>query len=117
MPAVVEVEPHDHVARIEHGRVGGLIGLRAGVGLHIGVFGVEEFLGAIASQVFHDVGEFAPAVVALAGISFGILVGENAAGRFQYRFRREILAGDQFDLRVLAFGFAVDRIIDFRVNL
>ena len=88
--------------------VGGLIGLRSGVRLHVDVFGAEELLGAVARQVLDDVGEFAAAVVALAGIAFGVLVGEDAAGGFEHRFGGEVLAGDQLELGVLALGFVLD---------
>ena len=47
--------------------------------LHVGVFGFEQLLGAIACEVLDDVGKFAAAVVALAGIAFGIFVSEYAA--------------------------------------
>ena len=87
---------------LQHGGVGGLVGLRAGVRLHVGVLGAEELLGAVARQVLHDVGELAAAVVALAGIAFGVLVGEDAAGGFEHRFGGEVLAGDQLELGVLA---------------
>jgi hypothetical protein len=65
--------------------------------LHVGVFGAEQLLGAIARQVLHDVGELAAAVVALAGIAFGVLVGEDAAGGFEHGFGGEVLAGDQLE--------------------
>ena len=88
MAAVRQVEAHDGVAGREHGGVRGLVGLRAGMRLHVGVLGAEELLGAIARQVLHDIGEFAAAVVALAGIALGVLVGEDAAGGFQHRFAK-----------------------------
>ena len=115
--AVVEVEAHDDVAGRQHRGISRLVGLRTGVRLHVDVLGVEELFGAIASQVFDHVGEFATAVVALGGIAFGVLIGKDAAGGFQNRFRDEVLAGDQLDLRMLPLGFPADRIIDFGVNL
>ena len=62
--AVGEVEAEDGVAGLEDGHVGGGVGLRAGVGLHVGVLGAEELFGAVAGEVLDDVGEFASAVVA-----------------------------------------------------
>ena len=64
--AVGEVEAEDGVAGLEDGHVGGGVGLRAGVGLHVGVLGAEELFGAVAGEVLDDVGELATAVVALA---------------------------------------------------
>ena len=78
--AMRQVHAQDGVAGLQHGGIRGLIGLRARVRLHVGVLGAEQLLGAIAGQVLDDVGELAAAVVALAGIAFGVLVGEDAAG-------------------------------------
>ena len=103
--AVGEVEPHDGVAGLQHGCVGGLIGLRSGVRLDVDVFGVEELFRAVAREVLHLVGVLAAAVVALARIAFGVLVGEDAAGGFEDGFGGEILAGDQLDLAVLTARF------------
>ena len=66
------------------------------------MLGAEELLGAVACQVLHHVGEFASAVIALAGIAFGVLVGENRAGGFQYRLAHKILRGDQLQAFMLA---------------
>ena len=108
--AVRQVQAHDGVAGRQHRGIGGLVGLRAGVRLHVGVLGAEQLLGAVAGQVLDDVGELAAAVVALAGIAFGVLVGEDAAGGFQHGFRGEVLAGDQFELRVLPLHLVLDRL-------
>ena len=64
--AVRQIHAEDGVAGLEDGGVGGLIGLRTGVRLDVGVFGAKELLGAVAGQVFDHVGIFAAAVVALA---------------------------------------------------
>ena len=108
--AVRQIHAEDGVAGLQHGGVGGLIGLRAGVRLDVGVLGAEELLGAVARQVLDDVGELAAAVVALAGIAFGVLVGEDAAGGFEDRLGGEVLAGDQFEARILALGFLLNRV-------
>ena len=63
--AVRQVQPHDGVARLQHRRVGRLVGLRAGVRLHVDVLRAEQLLGALARQVLDDVGELAAAVIAL----------------------------------------------------
>ncbi len=73
---------------VQHRGVGGLVGLRAGMRLHVGILGAEELLGALARQVLDDIGEFAAAVVALARIAFRVLIGEDAAGGFEHRLTR-----------------------------
>ena len=114
--AVREIHAEDGVAGLEDRGVGGLIGLRTGVGLHVGVLGVEELFGAVAGEVLDDVGEFAAAVVALAGVAFGVLVGEDAAGGFEDGFGGEIFAGDQFEAGVLAIGFVLNCVVDVGVD-
>src|SRR5579864_9839717 len=114
--AVRQVHAEDRVARIQYAGVGGLVGLRAGVRLHVGVFGTIELLGAFARQIFDHVHVFAAAVIPLAGVTFGVLVGEHAAGGFENRFGGEIFAGDQFQARVLAFGLLADLLENFRVH-
>ncbi len=115
--AVGQVHAQDGVAGLEHGGVGGLIGLRSGMRLHVGVLGAKQFLGAIARQVLDNVGELASAVIALARIALGVFVGEDAASGFHYRFGNEVFARDQLELRVLALGFMLDGPIDIRVHL
>jgi hypothetical protein len=55
------------------------------VGLHIDVFGAKELFGAVAGEGFDFVGVLAATVVALAGITFRVLVREDAAGGLQNR--------------------------------
>ena len=86
----------------DDGGVGGHVGRGAGVRLDVGVLGAEELLGALAGEVLDHVGEFASAVVALAGIAFGILVGEDRAGGFEHGLADKVLRGDQLETFVLA---------------
>src|SRR5258708_10948090 len=81
MAAVGEVEAENAVAWIEQGHVGGGVGLGAGVGLDVDVIGVKQAFGAGSGEGFYYVGVFAAAVVALAGVAFGVYVGENGACR------------------------------------
>ncbi len=76
----------------------------------------KSFLARSPRQVFDDVGELAPAVVALARIAFGVLVREHTAGGVEYGLRSEVLAGDQFDLRVLALHLVLDGLKNLRVH-
>ena len=76
------------------------------------MFGAEEFFGAIAGQVFYDVGVFAAAIVPLAGVAFGVFIRENAADGFENGFRDKVLAGDEFEAAILPFGFVLNRLVD-----
>ena len=50
VPAVVEAEPEDGVARREQRLVHAHVGVGAGVGLHVGVLGAEQLLGALDGE-------------------------------------------------------------------
>ena len=106
----------DGVARLEHRHVHRLVGLRAGMRLHVGVFSAEQCLGAIDGQLLGDVHIFAAAVVALAGIAFGILVGQLAALRFHHRRAGVVFRSDQLNVIFLAAIFVLNRGPQFGVS-
>ena len=93
-----------------------LVGLAAGIRLHIGEVAVEQLLGAIDGQRFGFVDELAAAVVAPARIALGIFVGERRAGGLQHRPADDILRGDQLDLVALPVGLAGHGGVDRRVG-
>ncbi len=114
--AVREVQAEDGVARLNDRRVGRHVGRRAGVRLHVGVLGAEELLGAIARQVLDHVGELASAVIALAGIALGVLVGEDRAGGFKHGLANEVLGGDQLQPFMLAALLVFDSLRNVRIS-
>src|SRR5208283_1717516 len=63
------------------------------------------------------VGELAAAVIALARVAFGVLVRAHAAGGLEHRLGGEVLAGDEFDARVLALRFVANGGRDLRSHL
>jgi hypothetical protein len=91
---------------LQEGHEHGLVGLRAGIRLDVGGFGAEQLLEAVDGQLLGDIDVLAAAVVALAGVAFGVLVGQLRALGFHDRglvvFRR-----DQFDVVFLTLGAAV----------
>ncbi len=115
--AMRKIHSQDRVAWIQDTGIRGLIGLRARVRLDVGVLSLEQLPGTGASQIFDHIGVLASAAVASAGIAFGVLVREDAAGRFKHGLRGEILAGDQFQARVLPLGLFTDGIEDFGIHL
>ncbi len=82
--------------------------LCAGVRLHVCMLGAEELTAAIERERFSNVDPFAPAVVALSGISLGVLVGHHAAHRFANRPACVVLRRDQLEILSLAPLFAGD---------
>ncbi|MDI2022227.1 hypothetical protein PJL18_02758 [Paenarthrobacter nicotinovorans] len=75
--AVGEVQAHDGVACVDQGVHCRSVGLRAGVRLDIGESGAKEGLQAVDGKLFDHINVFAAAVVALARVAFGVLVGQH----------------------------------------
>ena len=108
MTAMRQIQAENGVARLQDRGIRFHVGLRSGMRLHVGVFGAEQLLRAVARQVLDNVGELAAAVIAFAGISLGILVREDGARGFEHGFADEVFRGNQFQALVLAAGFIVD---------
>ena len=98
MTAVSQIHAHHGVTGIEEGEEHCQIGGGTGVGLYVGVLGTEQLLGALTGDVFHHVHGIAAAVVALARIALGVLVGEDGAGGKQSSLGNDVLGGDQFNV-------------------
>ena len=105
---MVEREAEERVAGLEQGRVDGVVGLRAGVRLDVGVLGPEQLLGAVDRELLGDVDLLAAAVVALARVALGVLVGQHRAGRLEHRLGDEVLGGDHLERVLLALELAVE---------
>ena len=74
-----QVQAHEDVARTQAGHRDGHVRLGAGVRLDIGVFRVVELAEAVDGDLFDLVHHFAAAVVALAGVTLGVLVRADGA--------------------------------------
>ncbi|SST14850.1 Uncharacterised protein [Acinetobacter baumannii] len=77
--------------------------------LDVGVVGAEQLPGAVDGQLLDLVDVFAAAVVALARIALGILVGQATALRLHDPLAGVVLRGDQFEMVFLAGLFGVHR--------
>ena len=107
--AVRQRHAHERLARLDDGHERGEVGLRAGVGLHVGVLGAEQLLQPVDGQLLHLVDDLAAAVVPPARISLGVLVGERRAHGVDDRPAGEVLARDQLQPVLLAPQLAVDQ--------
>ena len=76
----------------------------------------SAFARAMASAL-DDVDELAAAVVALARIAFGVLVGQHRAGGFEHGAADEVLRRDQLEAAVLAVPLVADRLGDLGIGL
>src|SRR5215218_4977166 len=116
VPAVREVHREDLLARFEQGRVRRLVGLAARVRLHVDVLGPEELLRPVYGELFDYVHELAAAVVPLARVALGVLVGHHRALGRQHRRGGEVLAGYELDSRPLAFELPVERLLNLGID-
>ena len=87
------------------------------MGLHVGVLGTEELLGAVDRELLDHVDILAAAVIAAAGIAFGIFVGKKRAGCLKHGLGDDVLRSDQLDLVLLTIVLFLDRIPDFGIGL
>ena len=117
MAAGGEIQPHEDVARLQQREKHALIGLGAGIRLHIGEAAGEQLAGALDRELFRDVDELAAAVIAPAGIAFGVFVGEHRALRLQNGAGDDVFGGDQLDFVALAAELQLDRARDFGVRV
>ncbi len=102
---------------LSNGEIDGRIRLGPGVRLDIDVLGAEKLFGAVAGEVFGDIDELAAAIVAAAGVAFGVFIGQHAAHALHDGGAGVVFAGDHFQALALALDFAGDGRPDFGVVL
>ena len=117
MAAVGEVHAHVGVAGLEHRLEGREVRARAGVGLDVRVLGAEELAGALTGDLLGLVNAVAAAVVTLAGIALGVLVGQAGAHRQHNGGGDDVLRGDQLDVALLAVILVLDGRADLGIVL
>ncbi len=115
MAAGGQAQAEDGVAGLGERHEHALVRLAARVRLHVGELAAEQPLGAVDRELLGDVDVLAAAVVALARIAFGVLVGQHAAGRLEHRLGDDVLRSDQLDLVLLAPELLADRIGDLGI--
>src|SRR6266542_4612135 len=116
MSALRQVKAEHLVPRFEERQVNGGVCLRARMRLNVRVLRGEEFLRAVYRQLLDLIYEFAAAVVALTGQTFGVLVGKGCSNRLENRFRHEVLAGNELEAVALPVHFAANDRRDIRIT-
>jgi len=114
--ARVERHAEYGVTRVQHGVIHRRVRLRPGMGLYVGVAGIEQLFRAVDCELFRNVHEFATAVIALAGVALRVLIGEHRTLGLEYGRADVVLGCDQLDMGFLAPVFLVDRAPQFRVT-
>jgi hypothetical protein len=105
MTAMIEIHGQYFPSLGDEREIYGLIGLRTGMGLQIGMFRSKEFLGPLSSERFDFIHYLATAIVPIAGITFGVFVGQTGAGGFHHRLTGKVLRSDQLQVALLSFIF------------
>ena len=108
--AVREVQPQELVARVEHGHEYGHVGLGSRVRLHVGPLGVEQLFEPVDSHLLALVYHLATAVITLAGIPFGVFVGQARAHGLHHLFADKVFRGNQFDTFTLSLILFFDNV-------
>ena len=75
VPACGEAHTQDGITRLDERLKYSLIGLRAGIGLHIGIGAIVKFTHALDRKLFSHIDMFATAIVAPPRIALGIFIG------------------------------------------
>ena len=112
-----ELEPHQRVAGLQQRVIDGRVRLGARVRLHVGVLGAEQRLGPVDRELLGDVDVLAAAVVALARIALGVLVGQHRALALEHRDRHEVLRGDHLERALLALELEREHLGDLGIDL
>jgi hypothetical protein len=111
-----QTHAHDRVARFGKSHQHRLIGLRPGIGLNVGGFGAKQFLQAVDGQLLGDVDVLAATVIALARITFGVLVGQLRTLRGHHRVAHIVLGSDQLDMLFLTPILVLDDLPDLGIH-
>ena len=85
--------------------------------LHVGRIGAKNLLDTVNGQLLGHIDVFAAAVVALARIAFGVLIGQLAALGGHDRGRGVVLTGDELNVVLLARVFGHDGGPQFGIGL
>ena len=115
-----EAHAHDRVARLGKSHQHRLVGLRARIWLHVRrvivLIRIEQFLQAVDGDLLGNIDMLATTVVALAGVAFGILVGQLRTLRRHDGVADVVLGGNQLDVLFLAAILIFNRLPQFRIN-
>ena len=115
--AVCQGQTHDGVAGVQQCVHDGVVSLRAGVGLNVSVLSAEEFLHAGDSEVLNDVNEFAATVVAAAGVTLSVLVGQYRALAFEDGTGDEVLGCNHLEGVLLALALQLNGFCNLGVEV
>ncbi len=105
-----KVKTHEGVSGLEDGHGHCHVGLCARMGLDVCVFGVVEGLEPVNCKLLNLVHYLAAAVVALAGVAFGVFICAHGAHGGHYLIRYVVFRCNKFQASALALLFLLDKI-------
>ena len=114
--ALRQIHAHNGVAQVEQSEVNRKVGLCTGVRLNIRIFCTEQLTCALDCDTLYLVNKFTAAVVALAGKTLCVLIGQHAAHSSHNAGRNDIFAGDQLDILALTMQLLVHRTAQLGVD-
>ncbi len=100
--AMRQVQPQDGVAGLQQRHVRRRVRLRPRVRLYVCMLRAKQLLRPLPRQRLDHVGVLAAAVVALAGVALGVLVGEDRPRRLEHRAADKVLRRNHLQPLVLA---------------
>ncbi|PAV68058.1 hypothetical protein WR25_12607 [Diploscapter pachys] len=117
VPTRSQIQAQYCVAWLQKCKEHSLVGLGAGVWLHVHEAAAEKFFCAVNGSLLDNVGEISAAVETLAWVAFNGLVGDDRTDGLQRGEAHRVLRGDQFDLALLTFFLVLESFEDQRVAL
>ena len=105
MPARGQIKPHEAITRLQQCQEHRLIGLRAGMRLHIGKSAIKQLAGAFNGEPFGNIHRLAAAIIAPARITLGVFIRHHRPLRFHHSAGDDVFGGDQFNPILFAFQF------------
>ena len=101
MAAVGQIHAQHRVAGLEQGKEHRQVGVGTGMWLDVGIIAAEQLAGPLAGDLLRHIHGVAAAVVALAGVTLGVLVGQAGAHSQHDGGTDDVLGGNEFDVAAL----------------
>ena len=92
-----QIQPQEGIAWVQNCQQHGCIGLCAGVRLHVGPLCIEDLFQSLDSDRLALIHYLATAIITLARVTLGILVGQAAAHGLHHLVADKILGSDQLN--------------------
>ena len=105
MATVGQVHAQHRVAGLQEGKEHRQVGIGTGVGLDVGIIAAEQLAGPLPGDLLRYVHGVAAAVVALAGIPLGVLVGQAGAHGQHDGGTDDVFGSDELNVAALAGKF------------